>query len=382
MPRNGAGTYTLPGGNPVVTGTQIAVTWANTTMDDLRAEMTDSLSRSGKGDMLAALKIVSGTQALPGLAFGTHPSSGLYNAGGGVIGVSVLGARIAEFNTTANSFRIFDPNGIYESPLAVTALDGRVVIGGAREIGVAGANTTLTIRGNIPGANIGPTFRVSAAATHANGGIIFEVSDPSTVPLFQVTGQAAGSTFTNVLFDTAVTRTAGFLLEVRNSGAFSYRVDFNGETWRATNIAHGENHVPVTADIVEAAGTLTDILTLTGLIPGKRYAVRVLMNCSAAASTTGVQVQATAAAGLTATSFSSIYTHWTTTALSVISTTALDTLLGPVSSPGAGQWVNTWDVNFVVSNTGSLRLQFKTEVPGSAVTVHAGSRVIYRQVTL
>jgi hypothetical protein len=46
MPRDATGNYTLPTGNPVVTGTTITSTWANGTMSDLAAAMTDSVSKS------------------------------------------------------------------------------------------------------------------------------------------------------------------------------------------------------------------------------------------------------------------------------------------------------------------------------------------------
>jgi hypothetical protein len=81
MPRNASGTYTLPSGNPVVSGTLIDATWANNTMADLGNEVTDSLSRSGEGAMLAPLRITDGVQATPSLAFSNEPSSGLYRAG-------------------------------------------------------------------------------------------------------------------------------------------------------------------------------------------------------------------------------------------------------------------------------------------------------------
>jgi hypothetical protein len=81
MPRNASGTYTLPSGNPVVSGTLIDATWANNTMADLGNEVTDSLSRSGEGAMLAPLRIIDGVQATPSLAFSNEPSSGLYRAG-------------------------------------------------------------------------------------------------------------------------------------------------------------------------------------------------------------------------------------------------------------------------------------------------------------
>ena len=55
MPRNSNGEYTLVAGNPVSAGTVIAATWANSTLNDISWEITDSLSRTGKGPMLAPL---------------------------------------------------------------------------------------------------------------------------------------------------------------------------------------------------------------------------------------------------------------------------------------------------------------------------------------
>jgi hypothetical protein len=48
MPRNGAGIYVLPAGNPVVPGTVIQTTWANTTMNDLAAALTGSMALDGQ----------------------------------------------------------------------------------------------------------------------------------------------------------------------------------------------------------------------------------------------------------------------------------------------------------------------------------------------
>lgn len=59
MPRDSNGNYTLPDGNPVQDGFTIATAWANPTMDDLAAEIQDSLSRSGKGAMLATLETLA-----------------------------------------------------------------------------------------------------------------------------------------------------------------------------------------------------------------------------------------------------------------------------------------------------------------------------------
>lgn len=80
MPRNSGGTYTLPSGNPVVSGTVIASSWANTTMDDLALEMTDSLSRSGNGAMQAAFKAIDGSETSPSITFNNDPLTGRYLA--------------------------------------------------------------------------------------------------------------------------------------------------------------------------------------------------------------------------------------------------------------------------------------------------------------
>lgn len=55
MARNSSGTHSLPTGNPVVTGTPVSSVTHNDTMSDISAEITDSLSRTGKGAMQANL---------------------------------------------------------------------------------------------------------------------------------------------------------------------------------------------------------------------------------------------------------------------------------------------------------------------------------------
>jgi hypothetical protein len=48
MARNGAGTYNLPIGNPVTTGTTISSTWANNTLNDIATALTGSISSDGQ----------------------------------------------------------------------------------------------------------------------------------------------------------------------------------------------------------------------------------------------------------------------------------------------------------------------------------------------
>jgi hypothetical protein len=56
MSRNGSGTYNLPAGvNPVVTGTSITSTWANTTLNDIASALTGSLASDGQTPMTGNL---------------------------------------------------------------------------------------------------------------------------------------------------------------------------------------------------------------------------------------------------------------------------------------------------------------------------------------
>ena len=48
MSRNGSGTYNLPAGNPVVTGTTISSTWANNTLNDMATALTNSIAKDGQ----------------------------------------------------------------------------------------------------------------------------------------------------------------------------------------------------------------------------------------------------------------------------------------------------------------------------------------------
>jgi hypothetical protein len=106
MPRNSSGTYSLPAGNPVVTGTVINSSWANNTLSDLATAMTDSLSRSGDGGMLTALELANGLIGAPGLSFGSETNSGLYRAGAGDHRYSI--AATAVMQITANGLRAAD----------------------------------------------------------------------------------------------------------------------------------------------------------------------------------------------------------------------------------------------------------------------------------
>jgi microcystin-dependent protein len=59
MARNGAGTYTLPAGNPVTTGTTISSSWANGTLNDIASGLTTSLAYDGQTAPVANLPMAT-----------------------------------------------------------------------------------------------------------------------------------------------------------------------------------------------------------------------------------------------------------------------------------------------------------------------------------
>jgi hypothetical protein len=125
MPRNVSGDYTLPAGNPVVSNTLIETAWANPTMSDIGAALTDSLDRYGRGGMLAAFKIADGTVTAPGLAFISQTNMGIYRPAADQFAVSVAAVQRLLIDTAAATFsvQVRAPAGTFASVPGFTWAD-------------------------------------------------------------------------------------------------------------------------------------------------------------------------------------------------------------------------------------------------------------------
>jgi len=137
MSRNGSGTYTLPAGNPVVTSTTIASTWANNTMTDLATALTGSLASDGQTTATGNLKM--GANRITGLADGiaatdaatvsqvTASTAGLgtmstQNANNVAITGGAISGTTASFTTfTASGTASFTSTGAVKIPAGTTA---------------------------------------------------------------------------------------------------------------------------------------------------------------------------------------------------------------------------------------------------------------------
>lgn len=260
MPRNASGIYTLPTGNPVTPGTTIESTWANSTLSDIGTELTNSLSRTGSGGMLAAFRIADGTVAAPGLAFTNETGTGLYRAGSGEMWTAVQGLQVQQYTingvliptgktftaqgvaTFSNMLAVEITNG-YET-ITRTANDttGLVHVGFYRGTGAGayaairttgdGANGVAALSLNINGTDIASATSTGLAVTgtvSATGGV--------SVP----TGTANGVTY----LDGAKVLTSGTRLtfdgtEVfTNSGGTIQYNDVKGSAAAGTRLSAG-----------------------------------------------------------------------------------------------------------------------------------------------
>ncbi len=152
MARDSSGTHTLPAGNPVVSGTAISSTVQNNTLNDISAEITDSLSRTGKGPMSAPLELTNGTVATPSLSFDSDPDTGLYRKGANNLALVAGGAEVADIQAAG-----MDVTG------ALTVSTTLAVTGATTLTGAA------TLTGGIPAGLVVTQSTANTAAVTATG---------------------------------------------------------------------------------------------------------------------------------------------------------------------------------------------------------------------
>jgi len=123
MSRNGSGTYTLPAGNPVVTGTTITSSWANTTMQNIADGLTQSVASDGQTPMSGALNMATNKiTALGTPTVSTDAATKAYvdltQTASGITGGTITGATLT--NDTIDSTPI---GSTTRSTVKATTLD-------------------------------------------------------------------------------------------------------------------------------------------------------------------------------------------------------------------------------------------------------------------
>jgi hypothetical protein len=144
MSRNGSGTYTLPAGNPVVTGTTITTSWANTTMQNIADGLTQSVSADGQTPMTGSLNMASNkiiALATPTLSTDatTKAYVDLTQTASGITGGTITGVALTNDTIDSTSIGATTPSTVKTTALTVTgATSGTLAIAATA---IAGTNT-------------------------------------------------------------------------------------------------------------------------------------------------------------------------------------------------------------------------------------------------
>ena len=237
MSRNGSGTYTLPAGNPVVTGTTIASTWANNTLSDIASALTDSVAADGQTAMtgnlnLSSNKIVNlATPTLSTDAVTKAYADALVGGAGSFTTLTVTGTT-----TLATSL-----TGVLKGTSGVVA----VATAGTDYVAPATA-TTFTALQTFAGTSSNADLKTSnilevatISATAATGTINYDVTTQSVLYYttnasgnFTVNFRGSSGTSLNTLMSTGESISATFL--VTNGGTAYYnsalQIDGNSVT--------------------------------------------------------------------------------------------------------------------------------------------------------
>lgn len=150
MPRNGSSVYALPAGNPVIPGTVIATTWANTTLTDIATALTNSLSTDGS---TASVSLAGKTMS--GGTFSGPAVTGILTLTGGQIAFPAVQVPSANVNTLDDyeegtwtpSFTFSTPGNLtiaYSTRIGVYTKIGRQVVASVNLITSTFTHTTAS----------------------------------------------------------------------------------------------------------------------------------------------------------------------------------------------------------------------------------------------
>lgn len=227
MSRSTGGIYSLPLPQ-VQSGNVVSSYWANTTLADIKTEMTNSLSRDGYGNMRAPLRVPDGSKAIPSLAFNTDTDSGLYLAADSDVRMSVATTDIMKW--APSLVTAYQPV-LCSSTLTVT---GATSLAGGVNTGLAVTNTTtngngITATGNGTGSGVVATGGASGVGVSASGGIVGTTATIGTStltysPVYRYVNSAITTTSGNQhplqsLQWSAGGQTAGLTTKTKNTGA-------------------------------------------------------------------------------------------------------------------------------------------------------------------
>jgi hypothetical protein len=112
MSRNGNGTYNLPAGNPVSSGTVITTAWANSSLSDIAAALTGSIAADGQTPITGNLNMAG--NKVSNLGTGTLPTDAAnltqVTTAVAVTGGNIDGTPIGQTTAAVGSFTLLNAN--------------------------------------------------------------------------------------------------------------------------------------------------------------------------------------------------------------------------------------------------------------------------------
>ena len=214
MSRNGSGTYTLPAGNPVVTGTTISSTWSNNTLTDIATALTGSLASDGQTTATGNLKM--GNNRVTGLADGIASTDGAtvsqvaasvaglgtmstQNANNVAITGGAISGTTASFTTfTASGTASFTSTGAVKVPVGTTGQQPTPVTGMIR------FNSTTSL---YEGYGTSAWGALGGGATGGGSDQVFNLNDQTVTTSYSIPSGKNASSAGPITINTSVTVT-------------------------------------------------------------------------------------------------------------------------------------------------------------------------------
>jgi hypothetical protein len=168
MSFNGSGTFVPPAGQPVVTGTVIQSSTFNALVADIGNTFNNVMPRDGQASMAGQLKLIDGTSSIPGIAFNSEASSGIYRPSAGMMALVASGVEAMRMNSAG---RIMIGSTVDDGTNKLQ-VNGPAKITGA--LVITGASTALSytgpLIGNVTGNVSGSAGSVTGVVPIATGG--------------------------------------------------------------------------------------------------------------------------------------------------------------------------------------------------------------------
>lgn len=254
MPRDSGGTVTLPGGT-FVTGTVISSTIMNQKFADLTSMMTDSLSRTGLGGMLAPLEVPDGSAALPSLTWGNDPGTGFWLPELGMVRLTSSAATLQQWTTTGVTIY---PATTVDDALTVTGAttlqDDLIVNGSTTLSGPTTAEATIT--GDVGGEDFAAK---PGSVDHAYVAFYARTATPTTRTGYVGYGGAGFTALTvaNLITSADISLIPGTGGKVTSTGNLEITASAPTSSTAFANTVTRSNVVKAHAKVTTGAGTVT-----------------------------------------------------------------------------------------------------------------------------